>query len=146
MCVTRPRARAQVVDGPSDVAVPFRLTPNVQRLATPFGIDGGPFAGAFGAVAECLAQTHKCPLSDWLGLLSRPDETDRETSASTWLPWSASGAEATERAKESSPEIHVTCLPKGRTADVHARVRALVAEATDEAMLQAMPSAWQAWL
>ena len=146
MCVMAPRACAQVDAGPGEVSVPFRLTPNLQRLATPFGIDGGPFAGAFGAVAECLAQTHKCPLSDWLRLLSRPDETDGGTSASAWLPWSASGAEATERAKETSPEVHVTCLPKGRTADVHARVRALVAEATDEATLQAMPSAWQAWL
>eukprot|EP00965_Chrysotila_dentata_P024591 814233-Pleurochrysis_carterae.AAC.2 len=49
--------------------VPFRLTRNLQRVATPFGISG-TFSAVFAAAAECLANTQKCPLAMWLDYLA----------------------------------------------------------------------------
>mmetsp|Transcript_43860 Transcript_43860/g.138848 ORF Transcript_43860/g.138848 Transcript_43860/m.138848 type:complete len:590 (-) Transcript_43860:160-1929(-) len=124
--------------------LPFRLTRNLQRLATPFGVDGA-FSATFSAAAECFASPRKCPLELWLATLAQPEE-DGATGAPLPFspPWGAAPAEAASRMHALSPAELVKKM--GKQADVHANLRALVAEATSEEALTRQPPAWQAWL
>mmetsp|Transcript_15954 Transcript_15954/g.41993 ORF Transcript_15954/g.41993 Transcript_15954/m.41993 type:complete len:549 (-) Transcript_15954:277-1923(-) len=163
-----PRDRAPLA---ASSAMPFRLTRNLIHLISPLGVDGG-FAGAFSAAAECMAQRRKCPLGQWLDLLSRPEDPDDDgagagradamdvdgapppAAGSALVPWGALPADAIAAVSALSPELAVQRkadnkgLPPGKAtaADVHAGLRALIDEATDADKLQAMPPAWQPWL
>lgn len=139
--------------GPS---VPFRLTRMLQQFITPLGIDG-PFSGAIGAAAECLANRAKCPLPLWLDALARPEHSsavwDSEADTASCglelgiVPWEARGETAATRVRELSPLLLARAAPaKGASADVHAKVRSLVEAATSVDNLSAMPPAFQAWL
>jgi len=119
--------------------VPFRLTRNLQRVATPFGISG-TFSAVFAAAAECLANTQKCPLAMWLDYLAMPDTSGEDFHP----PWTVSGEEAESRAKGVSPAELVK--REGKAADVYSMLRSLIAEATNDEALQTMPPGWQAWL
>jgi len=129
---------------PPPPPLPFRLTRNLQRLATPFGVEGA-FSASLCAAAECFAQQRKCHLELWLAALAAPEE-DGATGAPIRFapPWAAAPALAAARVHELSP---AECVKKmGKKADVHANLRALVAEATNEEALARQPPAWQAWL
>jgi transformation/transcription domain-associated protein len=129
---------------PPAAPLPFRLTRNLQRLATPFGIDGA-FSAAFCAAAECFAHSRKCPLELWLTALAAPEEDGATGAHIQFLPpWTAPPAAAAARARELSPAELVSKM--GKEADVHAALRALVAEATSDEALARQPPAWQAWL
>ena len=63
------------------------------------------------------------------------------------MPWEAAGEEAAARMRELSPALLSRAAPpKGPSADVHAKVRALVEAATSVDNLSSMPPAFQAWL
>jgi len=129
---------------PAVVPPSFRLTRNLQRLATPFGVDGA-FSASFSAGAECLAHPRKCPIELWLTALAAPEEDGASGAHIRFLPpWSAPPSLAAARARELAPSELVKKM--GKDADVHASLRALVAEATSEETLTRQPPAWQAWL
>ena len=60
-------------------------------------------------------------------------------------PWAATGAEAAARVRELSPELAVRKAEVAAAADVHAKVRELIAQATSAELTMKMPPAFQAW-
>ena len=125
--------------------VPFRLTRNLLRFVTPIGVDGS-FAAAFGAAAEAFAEPRKCALAVWLDFLATPPlgPANAYADANAVAPWARKGAEAAQSVRDVAPALLVK--DKGPATDVHAQLRALIYEATDDQTLEGMPPAWQAWL
>ena len=131
---------AVVLDGtfdatppPAGVAVPFRLTRNLQHFLAPHAVDGA-FAAAACAAAGALSAAPAAPLELWVDFLGGQH-----------APWAATGAEAAARVRELSPELAVRKAEVAAAADVHAKVRELIAQATSAESLTKMPPAWAAW-
>ena len=138
-------------DGPA-APVPFRLSRNLVHFVAPFGVEGA-FSASFSAAAECCADEHKCPLELWLDFLAQPEDAtaaaggDGADALGHFPPWSATGAVAAARMRELSPQLIVRAHhPKRHEADVHAKLRALIDQATSVDRLAEMPPAWQPWL
>ena len=118
---------------PAGVAVPFRLTRNLQHFLAPHAVDGA-FAAAACAAAGALSAAPAAPLELWVDFLGGQH-----------APWAATGAEAAARVRELSPELAVRKAEVAAAADVHAKVRELIAQATSASSLMKMPPAFGAW-
>ena len=121
--------------------VPFRLTPNLQRLMGTAGLEG-PFVGSLVSIAAALTEPG-FELENYLSVFVRDE-------LFTWR--NISGI----RIEEVTPKVFENCekivervkdlYKKSETMPVCQPVVNLVAEATDPGRLCNMDSNWQPWL